>query len=285
MFLKTVAIQNFRNIDFASLEFEGRQQFFVGSNGQGKTNLLETIGYVTALRSFRTSDHKLLIRHGEKEAGVRFVFDHDLMGETPVQIGIREKARQVTVDQERISRLGDFIGKFPAVVFSSDDLQFVRASPGFRRRWIDLVLAATDPGYLQVLQGYHRGLAGRNRLLKQQAGEGEISAFESVMAPAAAAVIRKRKEAIVRLGELVDFYYQMISEGKEKAGFRYQPDFRPLSSDEILAQWERNRIRDRNWGSTQRGPHRDDYLLKIDGFSAREFASEGQQRGLVLSLR
>lgn len=285
MILKTITVQDFRNIAFASLDFTGRRQFFVGANGQGKTNLLEAIGYVTALRSFRTADHKVLIRHGEKEAGVRFVFDHDWMDETPVRIAIRAQARQVMVDQEKVSRLADMIGKFPTVVFSADDVQFIRASPGFRRRWIDLVLAAADPDYLQVLQEYHRGLNARNRLLKEQAGESEIASFESVMASAAAAVFRKRQEAIVRLGEFVADYYRTISFGNEEASFHFQPDVRIETSDVILEQWRKNRARDRSWGSTQRGPHRDDYLLKLNARPAREYASEGQQRGLVLSLR
>src|SRR5690625_468153 len=285
MILKNVTVQDFRNIAFASLDFSGRRQFFVGSNGQGKTNLLEAVGYVTALRSFRSADHRLLIRHGEKEAGVRFVFDHDLMDETPVRILIRPKGRQVTVDQEKVSRLADIIGKFPTVVFSSDDVQFVRASPGTRRRWMDLVLAAADPAYLQVLQEYHRGLAARNRLLKEQAADREIASFEMVMAAAAVAVFRKRREALERLGEFVSDYYRVISFGEEEAAFDFRPDLRIESDELILEQWRKSRARDRLWGATQRGPHRDDYLLKLDGHPAREYASEGQQRGLVLALR
>src|SRR5690625_2722243 len=106
-----------------------------------------------------------------------------------------------------------------------------------------------------------------------------------VMASAATTVFRKRQEAIDRLGELVSDYYRTISFGNEEASFHFQHDVRIESSDVILEQWRKNRARDRSWGSTQRGPHRDDYLLKLDGHPAREYASEGQQRGLVLALR
>lgn len=285
MLLKRVTIQNFRNIPFATLDFTGHRQFLVGSNGQGKTNLLEAVGYVTALRSFRTADHRLLIRRGEKEAAIASLFEHDIMGETRVQIGIRPDGRQATVDQEKVTRLGDIIGKFPTVVFSSDDIQLIRASPGTRRRWVDLVLAAADPEYLRLLQQYHRALEGRNRLLKGRAGDRELASFEATMSPLAAGVYQKRRVAIGRVATLVRQHYQLISGGREEAAFRFRPDVDSAAADDFMQHWSRGRSRDFLYGSTQKGPHRDDYLLQLDGQSAREYASEGQQRGLVLALR
>lgn len=285
MLLKKVTVQDFRNIPLAVLDLAGRGQFFLGTNGQGKTNLLEALGYVTALRSFRTADHRLLIRHGEKEAAISSVFEHDVMGETHVQIRIRADGRRVTVDQEKVARLADMIGKFPAVVFSSDDVQFIRASPGLRRRWVDLVLAAADPDYLRVLQQYHRALQGRNSLLKRHGNEREIGSFEAAMAPVAAEVFQRRTSAIARLAALVREHYLAISSGKEAAELRLRADVDSASGDVYLEQWSRGRARDLLYGSTQRGPHRDDYILQLDGHLAREYASEGQQRGLVLALR
>lgn len=285
MLLKQATVQNFRNIPQASLKFIGRRQFFLGPNGQGKTNLLEALGYVTALRSFRTGDHRLLVKAGESQAAVGLVVEHDVMGETRVRIGIRPDGRQVAVDEERVIRLADIIGKFPAVVFSSDDVQFIRASPGLRRRWMDLLFAAADPEYLQVLQQYHRALQGRNRLLKRESPEGEIGAFEAAMAPVAVEVYRKRMAAVSRIAALVSDQYALISGGSEEAGLRLRADLGAYSQEDYVESWRKNRPRDVFAGSTQRGPHRDDFILELDGRLARDYASEGQQRGMMLALR
>jgi DNA replication and repair protein RecF len=285
MILTKVTVQDFRNIPLGILEFRGARQFLWGPNGQGKTNLLEAIGYVTALRSFRTVDHRLLVRRGQREAAVALELEHDIMGSTPVRIIIRPDGRQCFVDQEKVGRLADVIGKFPTVVFSSDDIHFVRASPGVRRRWIDLVLAAAEPEYLQILQQFHRALQGRNHLLKRRAPEKELAAFEVTMAPLARKLQEKRAPAVARLASLTTEHYASISAGREAADLRFRPDVASRSPDDFVRQWQEGRARDLIQGATQHGPHRDDYILYLNQQRARDFASEGQQRGLVLALR
>jgi DNA replication and repair protein RecF len=123
MRLRKVSLQHFRNVGFAALALQGRQQFFVGANGQGKTNLLEAIGYMTALRSFRASDNKVLIAHGQTEAAFVCALEHERMGDTEVTVKIRPDAKEVWSDQTRITKLVDYVGRFPTVVFSSQDIQ------------------------------------------------------------------------------------------------------------------------------------------------------------------
>src|SRR3954470_21960252 len=166
MRLRKLTLRHFRNIGFAALEFEGRQQFLIGANGQGKTNLLEAAGFLTALRSFRTTDNKLLIGHSQHCAAIAFIVEHERQGGTEVTIKLRHDGKELWCDQERVTKLGEYLGKFPTVVFSSQDLQLVRGSPAGRRRWLDLTLAAMDPVYLRALQTATRALAERNALLK-----------------------------------------------------------------------------------------------------------------------
>ena len=166
MRLRKLTVRHFRNVGFAALEFSGRQQFLVGANGQGKTNLLEAVGFLTALRSFRTADNKLLVSHTEHTAAIACELEHERLGETHVMIKLRHENKELWCDQARVMRLADHLGKFPTVVFSSQDLQLVRGSPAGRRRWLDLTLAAMDAGYFRTLQVFSRALAGRNALLK-----------------------------------------------------------------------------------------------------------------------
>ncbi len=285
MRLRRITLQHFRNVGFAELSFGGRQQFFVGGNGQGKTNLLEAAGFVSALRSFRAVDTRLLIAHDQPEAALACEFDHEKFGVTKLVITLRPGGKEVWCDGVKVTRLGDYLGRFPAVVFSSQDQQLVRGSPGLRRSWLDFTLAAMDPDYLRALQAYHKALAERNALLKRNGGAGELGAFERPLAAAAAELQAKRAAGVAELDGQVAAAYTRIADGAEGAGLRYRPDLTAENAAAWLGVFERGRARDQQFRTTLAGPHRDDVGLMLAGRAARDFGSEGQQRSLVLALR
>lgn len=286
MHLRKLTLRHFRNVGFAALEFSGRQQFFVGANGQGKTNLLEAAGFLTALRSFRATDNKLLIGHGEACAAIVAEVEHERLQETRVTIKLRRDGKELWCDQERITKLGDYLGRFPTVVFSSQDMQLVRGSPAGRRRWLDLTLAAMDVAYLRALQTYTRALAERNALLKSgRAGAAELGAFERTLAPAAAELIARRADGLSALGKTLQSAYAQVSAEAEATSLTYEPNFAEPSVEALLAKFEAGRARDAQFRTTMVGPHRDDFAFSVKGTAAKDFASEGQQRSLVLALR
>lgn len=287
MRLRRLTLQNLRNIAFAEFSFSGRQQFFVGSNGQGKTNLLEAVGFVTALRSFRTADAGLLIAQGKKEGALAAEFEHEKFGPSRVVITLRAGGKEVTCDGERVTRLADFLGRFPTVVFSSQDQQLVRGAPALRRRWLDLALAGTDARYLHALTGYHRALEGRNQLLKRQASAAELAAFEAPLAESAAALVAARRGGVDTLAPHVAAAYATLSADAEPASLAYEADVAPEAGDAAAwrAHFEKSRARDLQFRSSLSGPHRDDLALKVGGRPAKDYGSEGQQRSLVLALR
>jgi DNA replication and repair protein RecF len=286
MRVRSLSLRHFRNVGFATFDFSGRQHFLVGGNGQGKTSVLEAAGFITALRSFRTSDNKLVVGHGQHTAAVAFVVEHERMGETHVTIKVHHDGKELWCDQERITRLADHLGKFPTVVFSSQDMQLVRGSPAGRRRWLDLTLASVDATYFQSLQSFSRALASRNALLRSgRASEGELAAFEQAMAPAAAALIVARTDGVKALGHTLKRIYGQLCEEAEVASLVYEPNFSEASAESYLARLEAGRARDQQFRSTLVGPHRDDFRFTVKHTDARDFASEGQQRSLVLALR
>jgi DNA replication and repair protein RecF len=287
MLLRRLTLQNFRNIALAELSFAGRQQFFVGPNGQGKTNLLEAVGFVTALRSFRTADTRLLVAQGQREAAIACDFEHEVQGLAKLVIRLHGDGKEVTCDGERVTRLADHLGRFPTVVFSSQDQQLIRGAPALRRRWLDLALAGTDPVYLHGLQTYHRALAGRNQLLKRQAPAAELAAFEQPLGAAASALVAARRRGVAALAPHVAAGYGQISAGAESADITYAEDATPGGGDAAawIAHFERTRARDLQFRGTMSGPHRDDIELRVGARAARDFGSEGQQRSLVLALR
>jgi DNA replication and repair protein RecF len=286
MHLRRVTLQHYRNVASANLNLHGRQTFLLGPNGQGKTNLLEAIGFMTALRSFRATDNRVLIAHGQVEAALGFEVDHEQQGNTRVGLKLRPGGKEVWVEETRVTRLADFLGQFPTVVFSSQDQQLIRGAPGGRRRWLDLTLAATDQRYLFALQAYHRALADRNQLLKRGASDGEIMAFERPLATQGAELMQARHAGLQDLAQAVTAAYAQISDAAEAVAFAYAPDL-PAASGEaaLLQRFAEQRGRDRALRTTGAGPHRDDFEFTLGERAAKDVASEGQQRTLVLALR
>lgn len=224
MRLCTLSLRDFRNIAAARIVLEGNRHFFAGPNGQGKTNLLEAAGCLTALRSFRTAETAALIRAGASEAGIAAEIDHEHRGATALRILWRIEGKELWSDGEKVKRLSDHLGHFPVVAFSSQDLQLVRGAPTLRRRWLDLTLAAMDAAYLQTLQTYTRALSDRNKLLKTPTPDlGAIAAFEQVLAPAAAVLVRLRLSGLAELSATLAAHYHTLSAAAEPASLQYSP--------------------------------------------------------------
>lgn len=295
MRLTRISVENFRNIGLAHLELEGDSQFLLGANAQGKTNLLEAAAFFSALRSFRTADNRALIAQGHKQARLLCRCEHEQLGETEVIVTLEPGGKSIVQDGEKVTRLGDFLGLLPAVALSSEDIQLLRGAPALRRRLLDLVLSSADACYFTALRRYHRALGERNGALKafakatgslRAAQEPVLTSFEKVMATEAAHLARARTEGLAALAAELDAAYCQISPAPESPSLRYAANCEAAATPEaFVALLTKNRERDALLGSTQRGPHRDDFDLLLQGRPAREYASEGQQRGLVLALR
>lgn len=286
MRLLKLNLENFRNISFAALQFGEMSHFLLGANGQGKTNLLEAIGLVSALRSFRTQEITQLIRNGATQARLFFEFEHDLEGNTQVEIALSRSTKTCLLNGEKVRSMADYIGLIPTVVLSSEDIQLLRGAPQLRRRLIDMTLSAIDKDYFAALRRYHRILKERNALLRHEVLDKPlISSFEKTMAPDACTLIEKRHAGLSQLNQHLQQAYQRICQTDEQPELAYKPNAEFESEDAVLELMHQQRTRDQIMKSTQRGPHRDDVQFSIKGKLARDFASEGQQRGLVLALR
>lgn len=294
MRFRQVTLQGFRNLPLATVRLEGARTFLCGANAQGKTNFLEALGYVTALRSFRGAESRALIGLGQPQTGLAFEIEHEQFGESRIAISFTPQGREVTWEQGRVTRLADYIGKFPTVAFSSQDNQFLRGSPSLRRRWLDLTLAAMDPAYLIALQSYTRAVAERNMLLKQGGRDATaLSAFERELCAHAVIVMEKRATGLVELSELFRAAHARLVPASdpargitaEEASLVYAPDTLARTPEDFASALAKNRPRDTLLKTTERGPHRDDLELLLNNRPAKQFASEGQQRCLVIALR
>lgn len=281
MRLTRVRAADFRNLAFADVDLDAPRVFLVGANGQGKTNLIEAAGLVTALRSFRVSEIAPLVRLGAAEARVRVDADLGPGGRTHVEITLAKGRRRALLEGSVAAGAAELIARFPTVALCSDDLRLVRGSPGNRRRWLDLALSGTDAGYLRALRDYVKAVEARNALLRSGAADDDqLEALERAMLPAALTLGRARSAALAELApEVAELCAASGFAGL--AGLRPEPD---TPGDALAEAWREGRAADRAAESTRRGPHKDDFALLFRGEAAADYASEGQQRLLALAL-
>ncbi len=287
MWINAANLQSFRNLKFCSLEFEKEKPtFFVGLNGQGKSNILEALGHVTALRSFRTHETLPMIRKGDKRASLYFEVETQNEDNDQILIELGRKKRRVSVNDQEMKRLSDYIGKYPTVVFSAEDIQLIKGGPQLRRRFMDLFLSVLDTEYFSALQRFHKVLKERNAALKnEQIAPELLNAYDPVMIPDGLLIHQKRLQWMTRIAVCFETGYKHLAHDADVGGLTYKPKTCPTSHEEYQDLLDQNRAREIALGSTVVGPHRDDYLFTLNEMDAAAHASEGQQRSLVLALK
>jgi len=286
MRVKFARLANFRNVGFADVNLDAPSVWICGKNGQGKTNLLEAVSLLTALRSFRSALLAPLIKFGAKEAAALFGIEHEVYGECEVCIKISAEKRAIFVNDEEQKKLSDFIGRFPAPAMCSDDMMLLRGAPALRRKFADMAFSAVDAEYLEALKGYHRALMHRAAALKAGGAHAHtLSAFEDAMARNAEIVWQKRALYFEGLALSAGQKYAVLAGGAEDASVKIKPDCKVQDAAQYARVLHAERAKDLERGAASSGPHKDDFDLIIGGKSARLYASEGQQRSAVLALK
>jgi DNA replication and repair protein RecF len=278
--LAALRLRDFRNYVRLDVEFQPGFHLFLGNNAQGKTNILEAIYLIATLRSFRGVGGAQMVTHARKGYFVGATILRD--AEHRVRMYWSPQERKLTLDDRPIRRLSDYLGIFRAVVFSSDDLQLVKGPASRRRRFLDLLLTQTYPGYLALLQRYTQALRSRNALLKQpRVDEAALEGFTRELTDAGSHVVGSRHQLLPQFAPLATEAYGRITGGAEELQLEYQPAVKR----DFIVELAQSRARDRALRSTTIGPHRDELVLCVNGRSVEQFGSEGQKRSVALALK
>lgn len=280
MHLAHLRLRDFRNYGRLDVDFTPGFHVLLGDNAQGKTNILEAIYLMATLRSFRGVGGAQMVRHGQKGyyVGGRVVGT----GEHTVKMYWSQAERKLSLDDQPVRRLGDFLGVVRVVVFCTEDLQLVKGTGRVRRRFLDLLLSQTHPGYLALLQRYARALRSRNAILKQRVvDDAALESFSNELVKIGNEMIALRLQLIPRLSPLTRLAYRRISNDAEELRLEYQPSVR----GDFAVELAKNRARERTLRTTVVGPHRDDLQLLLNEKSAAQFGSEGQKRSLAVALK
>lgn len=295
MQIRKLELTNFRNLRDCAIEMPPGGSLVIGKNAQGKTNLLEAVYYLGALRSFRTRRDAQLIKFGEKHFRIRGAIGLR-SGASVIEVGYDGRKKLVKVNGARPEKIRDAFGSLKVVIVTPDDVEIVRGDPSARRRFMDIVISMTSSVYLEVLSRYHEVLSQRNALLRAgQHDRGSITAWDSQISLLAAQLAARRKKFIDDLaGAYSDAHAGLDPESECELLYRTSPREARAGlegwSEESAARFYEESLkssyeRDRDLGMTTVGPHRDDILIRLDGKDLRSFGSQGQQRTSVFAMR
>ena len=282
MFIEKIVLWQFRNYSGAAFSFSPQVNLIRGENAQGKTNLLEALYFLSTGRSFRTSHLFDLIPSQQSFFYLEASFLKDGVTQS-LKASYDGQVRKLIYNETSFATFSSLLGLLPIVLIAPQDLSLITGAPLERRRFLDLLLAQSDPLYVHHLSRYHKAVKQRNALLKQRREE-SLEVWERALAQSAAYLLQKRAAALAEILPLAQRYLAELTDGDDLLEIQYQRTS-PCSPDEILASMQKNRRKELIYGSTLIGPHRDDLLIVLGKNPAKNFASEGQKRGIVTALR
>ena len=286
MIIKSIELKNFRNYEDLNISFDEGTNIFYGDNAQGKTNILEAAYVSGTTKSHKCSKDKEMIRFGEQEAHIRTIV---LKNGKEYQIDMHlkhNKTKGIAINKVPIRKASELFGILNMVFFSPEDLNIIKNGPSERRRFLDSELCQLDRIYLSDLTTYNKILNQRNKLLKDIVYRPDLKdtlpIWDLQLAETGKKIIKRRKQFVEELSEIVYRNHYHISGGKEELILKYEPDTDDNSIEEELL---RVKERDLKQCMTSVGPHRDDLLFSIQNVDIRKFGSQGQQRTSALSLK
>jgi len=288
MWLKQLAVLQFRNYTEATLHFAPEVNAFTGSNGAGKTNLLDAIHYLSLCKSYFNPVDSQQIKQGEDWFMVQGEFDKDGHPDTVACSLKRNQKKQFKKNKKEYTRLADHIGLFPLVMVSPNDVAIVTDGSEERRRFIDNVISQTDLRYLDSLIAYNRCLVQRNSLLKQSARNGALDrglldVLDSQLVDLGTPIFEKRRAFMAEFIPEFDRHYRFLTDTAESVSLVYESQLTAGAFADLLAQ---QLERDRTLERTTVGIHKDDLLFSIHrDMPLKKFGSQGQQKSFLIALK
>ncbi len=298
MELRQLWLTDFRSYASTEVELAPGLTVVVGANGEGKTNLIEAVGYLASLSSFRGAPNEALVRRGATTAIVRaegrrdgreLLIEAEITGSGGGSAGGGRAGRgRIQVNRQRLARARDLLGAIRASVFAPDDLVLVKGGPAERRRYLDDTLVSQHPPFDARRADLDKVLRQRNALLRQAGGritpdiESTLAVWDSKLVALGTEVGRARVDLLMVLGPALQRSYELLAARSATVEIAYESAWMDQGLDRALADARRDEVRR---GVSLVGPHRDELVITLDGMPARTHASQGEQRTLALALR
>lgn len=282
--LEKIVISDFRNIKLQELEFSPNVNCISGNNGEGKTNLLDAVYYLSMTKSAFASSDKFTFRHGTDEFSLSGTYRME--NGTSSRFGIKMTSKgekKVRCDDKQYNKVSEHIGLLPIVMVSPADISMVSDSGDERRRFVNSVLSQMNKEYMAALQQYNRLLLQRNRMLKElEPDRSLLEVIDMRMGMLAEPVFQARQRFVKDLVPIVSEFYKALSGDSEQVNIEYDTELSKAALDQILAA---SYDKDRALKYTTSGIQRDDFVFTMNGHPIRRYGSQGQQKSFLVSLK
>ncbi len=294
MILKSIRLKNFRIHENTELEFSDNLNYIVGGNGEGKTSILESIYYLCTTKSFNTKVDSEALRFDENEFEIDGMFTDLTQDKVKILYNFSENRKNYFQNNKIVSRSADVIGRFPVVILTPADHSITQGPPSERRKFIDSVISQASVTYLKILLDYNKTLRQRSSLLsriKESRNPGlynELDAWTEKLINSGTEIIRHRLDFIKEFNGYIKESYKIIMGNDEFPGISYSFLEDSPNGDiqtrfgELLEEKKEEELRR---ATNLAGPHRDDYLLEINGMNLRTYGSQGQHKTYQVVLR
>ena len=299
MYCKRIRVKDFRNIECADVSFCEGVNVLAGENAQGKTNLLEAVFYASVGRSFRSAHNAQMIRFGCDVADISLDFK-DSKRDQNIHVKIfHDKQKLVEKNGVKAGKLSDIMGSFRAVLFCPEHLSLIKDGPSERRAYLDMAISRIYPMYIHSLQKYNNALKQRNALIKsayndRKTFDDTVELWNSQLAREAAVISRMRLAYLDRAKKYIEKFFsemtcdgekpEVVYDGSSGQSEREYADEK-ITEKRYLELLSSSYDREISAGATLYGIHKDDIDIKLNGKSARIYASQGQQRSLALAMK
>ena len=282
--LEKIVIADFRNIQLQEIDFSPNINCISGNNGEGKTNLLDAIYYMSMTKSAFASSDKFNFRHGTEEFSLAGTYrmPNGLSSRFAMKMNAKGE-KKVKRDDKVYQKVSEHVGVLPVVMVSPADVSMVSESGDERRRFVNAVLSQMDREYMSAMQQYNRLLLQRNKMLKDAVVDRSLlEVIDMRMSALAGPIHEARKRFVADLKPIVAEYYKALSGDSEQVDIEYESELSKDSLENILAaSFEKDRI----LKHTTSGIHRDDFVFTMNGHPIRRFGSQGQQKSFLVSLK
>ena len=286
MYVKNLRLYNFRNLaDSSAYNFNAKLNVIRGANGQGKTNLVEALYVLSFAKSFRTNSLQELPRWKTGESSVFGLFcdgDHEF----ELGVSVVTGKKQLFKNGDKVNKIAEFLGSFCCVCFSPSDLQILKGAPSLRRAFLDRHIMFYHKGYVESLQNLLKALANKSALLKAGVTDGsQFEPWNLIIAEEAERIEKARGYFIETLESKAKEYLKILAPREGGLSLTLESQIKNLTKEEIILRLQEALPREIRQRTTLVGPQRDELAVKIGGIDVRAYASQGQTRSVMISLK
>lgn len=296
MIVKSIKLKNFRNFEELNIELNDVLNIFIGDNGQGKTNLLESIYLCSIGKTFKLNTENDLIKFGQNNFEIEILVNKGNNENKTINIAYsKNQKRIVKINGVKLDKNSELIGYMNNVIFTPDDLKIVKGSPNERRKFVNIDISQIKPKYKYLLKNYKKVILGRNNILKKlniNSNRDVLSIWDDYLIDIGSEISFYRNEYVNKLKQHASDIYTDISDNKESFDLSYKCDIGNvdnMSKEDIKKLYrlkiEKNIENDIFRKNSLYGPHKDDIMIKINNKDFKYFGSQGQQRSAVLAIK